>query len=245
QYPENAKVIFLPTQAAKDSEILSKIEKSLEKGATLVFTSGFLTNAKNPEQLAELAGIKYPVEVDPGKANQIIVDDEKQEILHGLDFEAKLELNGGTALLNAIQNSKEIPFFVKSKAGNGNVYTVNSHTFSQADFDAVGEVLLCPKPLGLLEMPQVWANIFHNEINEELDFELNAPTRLVVQPLGESAWLFHNYNQTKQDFVFRKPDLSNADLINAFTGELIETTGDAIKLTLQPRSRIWIKNNTN
>jgi hypothetical protein len=241
QYPENAKVIFLPTQAAKDSEILHKIENSLENGATIVFTSGFLANAKNAEKLAELAGIKYPVEIKPGKADHILVEGVETEILHGLDFEAELELTSGRSLLGAIANLKEIPFFVKSVSGNGKVYTLNTHTFSQADFDAVGEVLLCPKPLGLLEIPKGWANIFHNEINSNLDFELNAPTRICVQPLGDSAWLFHNYNKTQTEFTFSKPGLSNTKLINAFTGEEIKTVGDELKLNLQPRTRVWVK----
>lgn len=240
-YPENEKVIFLGTQAAKDQDILSKVEKSLEQGATLVFTSGFLANANHSEKLSGLAGVKYPVKIKPGKAKHILVEGKEQEILHGLDYEAMVELTTGNTLLSASDNGKEIPFFIKSISGKGKVYTMNSHTFSQADFDAVGEVLLCPKPLGLMEMPKVWNNTFHNEINEGLNVKLDAPTRICVQPLGESAWLFHNYNKTKTEFTFSKPGLSDGKLVNAFTGEEIKTSNNEIKLNLSPRSRVWVK----
>ncbi len=245
QYPENATVVFLPTQAAKDPDILTKIEKSLTNGATMVFTTGFLTNAKNGKQITKLAGIDYPLNITPIKADGVVNDGNYEKIKYGLDLEATPVLTTGKPLLTAVANSKEIPFFIKSEYKSGTVYTLNSHTFSQADFDAVGEVLLCPKPLGLLEIPETWANTIRNEIVSPLNFKLNAPTRIVVQPMGGSAWMFHNYNRSKADFSFIKPSLSKANLIDGFTGEVLSTSGDTLKLSLQARSRIWVKNNTN
>ena len=245
QYPENAKVVFLPTQAAKDSDIFAKIKKSLDNGATIVFTTGFLANARNGEQIAELAGVEYPVKVTPINADGIINNGIYETVLHGLDLEGTPILTNGKSLLNAVFDSKQIPFFIKHEHETGTVFTLNSHTFSQADFDAVGEVLLCPKPLGLLEIPEVWANILRNEIIKPLNFELLASTRIVVQPTGNAAWMFHNYNQVKKDFVFVKPGLSETQLINGFTGDVLPTNGDTLKLSLQARSRMWVKIGSN
>ncbi len=245
QYPENAKVVFLPTQASKDIDILTKIEKSLANGATLVFTTGFLANATDGKQIAELAGVEYPFEVNPIKADGVINSGNYEVIIHGLDLEGTPILTTSESLLNAVSGSATIPFFIKSEHKNGTVFTINTHTFSQADFDAVGEVLLCPKPLGLIEIPTSWANILRNEIISELDFELYGPTRIVVQPMGNSVWMFHNYNQTKEDFVFVKSGLSKAKLIDGFTGNTLEISGDTLKLSLQPRSRIWVKDGIN
>ncbi|MBT3382934.1 MAG: hypothetical protein HN778_08480 [Prolixibacteraceae bacterium] len=245
QYPENAKVVFLPTQAAKDNNIFSKIEKSLNNGATMVFTTGFLANTENGKQIAELAGVEYPIEVAPIKADGIINNGIYETVLHGLDLEGTPVLTNGKSLLNAVADSKQIPFFIKSEYKTGTVFTLNSHTFSQVDFDAVGEVLLCPKPLGLLEIPETWSNIVRNEIVKPLNFELLAPTRIVVQPTGNSAWMFHNYNQAKKDFVFVKTGLSETQLINGFTGDILPTNGDTLKLSLQARSRMWVKKVNN
>jgi len=241
QYPEDAKVILLPTQAAKDKNILQKIEKSLQNGSTLFLTAGFLANAQKGARIAELAGIKYPVVVEPGKADHILVDDKVTEILHGIDYEADLKLADGQTLLNAKDNLREVPFFIKSASGN--VYTMNSHTFSQADFDAVGEVLLCPKPLGLMEMPESWVNKIREEINAPLGFNLKALTRICIQPLNEKSWVFHNYNKTETDVVFTKDNLADSKLINGFTGKEVAISDNSLKITLPPRSRIWIKDN--
>lgn len=245
KYPEGAKVVFLPTQAAKDFNILEKIEKSLAMGATLVFTTGFLANATDGKQIAELAGVEYPFEVKSIKADGVINNSKYEKITHGLDLEGIPILTNGKSLLNAVVGSKQIPFFIKAEHETGTVFTLNSHTFSQADFDAVGEVLLCPKSLGLLEIPETWANILRNEIISELDFELYGRTRIVVQPTGDSAWMFHNYNQTKENFIFVKSGLSNAQLINGFTGESLSVNGDTLKLSLKPRSRVWVKYKTD
>ncbi len=245
QYPEKAKVVFLPTQAAKDPDILTKIEMSLANGATIVLTTGFIANAKNGKRIAELAGIDYPLHVASIKADGVLNGGNYEKIKYGLDLEGIPVLTNGKSLLNAVLDSKEIPFFINSEYKTGTIFTLNSHTFSQADFDAVGEVLLCPKPLGLLEIPTTWANIIRNEIVSPLNFKLNAPTRIVVQPMGDSAWMFHNYNQTKEDFSFSRPGLSKAKLIDGFTGEVLSTNGDMLKLSLQARSRIWVKNDSN
>ncbi len=245
QYPENALVILLPTQAAKDLDILKKIEKSLAKGATIVFTSGFIANAKDSKKIAELAGIKYPVNINPVKAEKILNNGKYEKITNGLDLETIPILTNGKALLNAEVDSRLIPFFIQSEHKSGSIFTINSHTFSQADFDAVGEVLLCPKPLGLLEIPTAWVNTIRNAIISPLNYELLAPTRIVVQPIGKSDWMFHNYNQTKEDIIFIKSNLSKTKLLNVFTGDTITTYGDTLKLNLQARSRIWIKEVNN
>lgn len=242
QYPSNATAILLPTQAAADKEILSKVEKSLSKGATIIFTTGFLANATNGEKLAELAGVKYPININPFKAEKIIVNNKSRPIKNGLDMESKLVLTGSESILNAKVGSRSIPFFIKSKRNNSEVFTLNTHTFSQADFDRVGEVLLCPKSLGLLEIPKQWANTIRDSFTSNLDFSLDAKTRIVVQPLGTTGWVFHNYNKTKETFTFNSDKINTMNLVNGFTGEVINATNGELTLTMDPRSRIWIKN---
>ena len=240
QYPTDAKVIFLPTQAAADKEILSKVETSLANGSTIVFTVGFLANAVNGNKLAELAGIKYPIKISPQKASHIIVDFKNIKINYGLDIEGNISLTNGKSLLTAASKSK-VPFLVKSGKDGSNIYTLNTHTFSQEDFDRVGEVLLCPRPLGLLELPKSWSNTIRESFNSKLDIQLDSPTRIAVQPLGTTGWVFHNYNKTKETITFETNELSKLKLTNGFTGEAIKIENNKLQLTMEPRSRIWIK----
>ena len=241
KYPENSSVIFLPTQAAMDKDILKKIEKSISNNATIIFTVGFLANAKDGKKLAALAGIKYPVIIEPIKANSILVGGNIEKISIGLDLEANIQIVNGKSLLNSIVGSKNIPFLVKSNQINASIFTLNSHTFSQEDFDKVGEVLLCPKPLGLLEIPKKWANTIRNVFTANLFFKLNAATRISVQPLGKTGWIFHNYNKTKENISFIKQDLCEENLLNGFTKEHINTDNDTLNIRLKPRSRMWVK----
>ncbi len=240
QYPEDAQVIFLPTQAAADVEILSKVKNSISKGSTVIFTTGFLANAVGGKELADIAGVKYPVTIEPQKATHAIENNIFVKIKYGLDLESEVSTTHGKTILTAAGNGK-IPFFIRSYKDGGMIYTINTHTFSQKDFDKVGEVLLCPKPLGLLEIPESWANKIRKAFTMNLYFQLDAPTRIVIQPLGNSGWVFHNYNTTKKTFSFKTDEIRNAKLIDGFTGKVIEHKDDKLELTLEPRSRIWIK----
>ncbi len=240
EYPTDAKVIFLPTQAAADVEILSKVKNSIAKGSTVIFTTGFLANAVWGEKLADIAGVKHPVVVKPLKATHAVVNGKFVKVEHSLDLESKVSLTHGKEILAAAGNGK-IPFFIRSYKDGGMIYTINTHTFSQKDFDKVGEVLLCPKQLGLLEIPETWANKLREAFTMKFYFNLDAPTRIVAQPLGGSGWVFHNYDKTKESFTFTSDDFKNAKLVNGFTGEVIEHQDNKLELTLEPRSRIWIK----
>ena len=241
RYPQNAPVVFLPTQAAADKKILSKIEKSLSNNTTIIFTTGFLANAADGKKLAALAGIKYPITTAPITANSILVDGNFENISIGLDLEASIQIVNGKSLLKAKVGENSIPFLVKSNQTNANIFTLNSHTFSQEDFDKVGEVLLCPKPSGLLEIPKKWANTIRNIFTSKLNFELNAATRISVQPTGKAGWIFHNYNKTTQNISLVKQNLGEKKVLNGFTGKVLNTDNDTLNLRLEPRSRMWVK----
>ncbi|MCP5063497.1 MAG: hypothetical protein GY936_13675, partial [Ignavibacteriae bacterium] len=242
QYPVDAKVILLPTQASADEEILSKVESSLSSGATIIFTSGFLANVNDGKKFTDLVGVKYPIEISPQKAQKIIVDNKSVSIKNGLDLEGNLVLTDGEPLLNAKVGSSKIPFLIRSKKNNSSIFTLNTHTFSQADFDRVGEVLLCPKSLGLLEIPKLWVNTIRESFTSKLGFSLDAPTRIVVQPIGTSGWMFHNFNKTKETFTFDSDGIEDMKLVNGFTGEVIKPDNSKLTISIEPRSRIWIKN---
>ena len=221
EYPVNAQVLFLPTQAAVDSDVFAKIQHSMQQNATIIFTAGFLATAKDGKKLAEIAGLNWPIRVSPMRTP--------------LALEAKLKTTNTNVLLSVKVGSGKIPFLTKKD----NVFVLNTHTFSQADFDAVGEVLLCPRQLQLLEISQSWANKIRQVFNARLGLKLDAPTRVTLQPLGQSGWFIQNYNQKETNINFSASDLGH--VFNGFTGEEIDSTGNQLQLILPPRSRIWLK----
>lgn len=222
EYPENAQVVFLPTQAAAGPQIFDKVQKTLKDKRIIIFTSGFLSAASTGQQLAELAGLVWPMNPVKDRTTPVAVE---------FDF----ELASAKELLSINHMGKSIPLLTQKD----NVFVLNTHTFSQADFDAVGEVLLCPRPLGLLEIPQDWANTLRKAFNEMLNINLDAPTRIVLQPLGNAGWVLHNYNREEKEITFAAKGLES--LTNGFTGESVNVEDGKVSITLAPRSRIWLK----
>ncbi len=235
-YPDQAQTIFLPTQAATDPEIVSKVESSLQQGARIFMTAGFLSKLKDGDKLISKAGISTPV-LKQLPADQIIIDGTIEALERPLDLEAEFDVTNATIVLNAKVGNADIPFLTKSK--DGQIYVLNSHTFSQADFDAVGEVLLCPRQLGLLDLPKSWANSIRLAFNEKLNISLNAPTRVTMQTLQNGDIVIHNYNKSEA-----KIELSGKDFngyVDAFNNLELEKTSTSISIDMKPRSRVWLR----
>ncbi|MCM4172803.1 hypothetical protein DHD32_15025 [Arenibacter sp. TNZ] len=232
-YPENAETIFLPTQAAADPDIVGKVMASHKQGKRIIMTAGFLATVDDKGKLAKLAGILKP-KIGVINAEKIILDGSETTLERPLDLEAALKIKKAISMLEVKSGNSTIPFLTKSK--DGQVYVMNSHTFSEADFEAVGEVLLCPRPLGLLDLPTPWANVLRNVFNEQLQIELKAPTRITLQPMENGDLILHNYN--KEDVEFQLKGFEGNGYLDAFTGQKLDNASGTLKM--KPRSRLWL-----
>ncbi len=240
-FPEDARVVFLPFQAAADAAIPRKIEAAIARGTRLVMTAGFLAKAHNGAQLAAVAGLHGPVLAEPMQASEILVDGNPVQVTHGLDLQAKLRTDGAEMLLAAAVSGKAVPFLTRNTFHGTPVFVLNTHTYSQEDFDAVGEVLLAPRPLGLLEVPKAWANAIRDLFTAPLGLLLDAPTRVTLQPMGEAGWFIHNYNEEPSHVVLSLDSELTGKPIDGFTGEPLAHEGCRIEMLLPPRSRKWVR----
>lgn len=238
KYPINGSVIFLPTQAATDQDILAKIIKSLNNGAKIIMTTGFIANANGGEKLAQLAQIKWPLQDAPTDTDTIISEDNALKLKFPLKMGYSIVPDGANTLL---QPSANHPFLVQNQ--NKNIYVLNSHTFSQQDFDDVGEVLLCPRQLGLLELPRPWMNTIRSAFYSKDEPILDAPSRVTMQQLADHSFMIHNYNQEITTVNIRLPQA--AVCTDGFSEKTIPAEGKGLKLEMTPRSRIWIRVNRN
>ena len=232
QYPENSSVIFLPTQAAADKYIVPKIIRSLDKGAKIILTTGFLVNANGKEELARMAGVNLSTNPSYNISETIINDGHTELLKFPLTEEYQIMPNGAKVLLQTAVNQ---PFLVQNK----NLFLINTHTFSQQDFDAVGEVLLCPRQIGLLELPRSWMNTIRSAFHPKDEPVLDAPSRVSMQELSDHSFIIHNYNQEKTvvNIVLKEATVYK----DGFTGKPIPANGKEIRLEMEPRSRIWVK----
>ena len=236
QYPANAEVIFLPTQSAADKDIFSKIQKSIQNGTRIIVTAGFLASVRNGEKLSELAGIRFPVLSNSMKAEEIIVDNQSLKIEMPLEIETSLYVETAEVLLEALVAGKRIPYLTGNLENN--IYVLNAHTFSQADFDAVGEVLLCPNPLGLLKVPKEWANTIREVFNAPLNIHLDSPVKVSMQTLGNGDIVIHNYNDAK---IEARLNAENYHYVDMITNKDLSSNNGIIILDMPARSRIWLR----
>ena len=236
EYPKNAKVIFLPTQAAADTAIMAKIQQSLDQGAKIIMTAGFIAHTNCGEQLAHLAGIKYPLTVQPTSAEAVISDGLPQQLKFPLQSGFQIHPDGASTVLKTAGPDSN-SFLVVNQ--NKTVYVLNTHTFSQQDFDAVGEVLLCPRQIGLPELPKPWANAIRSAFQSDNSPIIDAPTRVSVQYLSDGSFVIQNYNQETAIVKVLLPKA--AENFDGFTRKPIPAKGPEIELEMVARSRIWIK----
>ncbi|HOF41028.1 MAG TPA: hypothetical protein PLD73_13220 [Candidatus Hydrogenedentes bacterium] len=237
-FPHEAKVLFLPEQAASDPGVIGKLRARLSRGGRVIVTAGFL--ARRPEA-AELAGLE-PVHLDPVRAEAVLLNGEPVPVQHGLDLAALLKPGDADVLLEALVDSTPVPFLIRRRFQNSGLYVLNCHTFSQADFDAVGEVLLAPRELGLLELPQGATDLLRAVFLEPLGLALDAPTRVCLQPFGEQEFFVQNYNETPVSAVLRAPaSVAGGTWHNQLTGAEIPVSDGNLIIDLGARSRCWLK----
>ena len=236
QYPEEARVVFLPSQAATDMEIMAKIKKSLQKGSRIIVTSGFLASVRDGEELSELAGVEFPVISNSLEAQEIIIEEKSVKMDLPLEIETKLSPTTAEVLLEALVEGNRIPYLTVNKEEN--IFVLNSHTFSQADFDAVGEVLLCPKPLGLLKVPKEWANTIREVFNTPLNIHLDSPVKVSLQTLGNGDIVIHNYNEDK---IEARLNLSEENYVDMITNKGVSIENGIAIFHMPARSRMWLK----
>ena len=112
---------------------------------------------------------------------------------------------------------------------------IHSH---RKDFDAVGEVLLSPRQIGLTELPESWVNMIRSSFTNEDEPFFGAPSRVTIQHLSDDSFFINNYNQETITLNILLPQA--AGYIDGFSGEKISTGGKNIEFQMKPRTRIWL-----
>ena len=149
KFPADAPVIFLPAQAAADPDLLDHINKARTRGTDLIFTTNLLIVSPDGDKLARLAGVGPDIQSKPTRT-QLMQDSGKANVT--IDLESTIEGKAVPGNIVCTSGDKQLALLTVSETASGRIALLNTHTYSQADFDAVGEVLLCPRPLGLLDI---------------------------------------------------------------------------------------------
>lgn len=145
EFPGEAPVIFLPAQAAADPDLYGHVQKARARGAHLILTTNLLIAWPPGRELAAEIGVNPDFRSAPTHA-ACGTESESAEVI----LESPIEVTPRSDDVICVSRGRRLLLLRTA----GNLSLLNTHTYDQADFDAVGEVLLCPRPLGLLSLSE-------------------------------------------------------------------------------------------
>jgi hypothetical protein len=241
EFPTDAREIILPTQAASDPDIASKVDAAIDRGTTLILTAGFLANAQ---------GLPWTIASDPVKAESVInPTTTKRTAVENLTLESREGPRGFKRKLMAEAEGQRYPFLSVGQKEASTLIFLNVHTYSQADFDAVGETLLSPRPLSLLDLPMDAFTPLRMRLGQIGPKPwLDAPARVTFQPLGDSSWFLLNNSAQPAEAELRMFGVNGDKFEDALTGEVLRAQGRpggfnlwTLKFDIEGRGRRWIR----
>jgi hypothetical protein len=255
-FPESASVIFLPAQAAADAQLLAHVRNARARGAVIVVTASLLCTAPDADQLAHLAGLDQKLHSAPLQAQLLsLTPESRQRKPTGarVDLETPLEIDAGPNDILCAAGGGHYGLLAVSKRPGPRMAVLNTHTFSQADFDRVGEVLLAPRPLGLLEAGGQPLQALRAAFRGPGDVVFAAPSCVTLHQLGKrdgaASYVIQNFNEHAVSVALTVPLASARPhrFRDAFTARavacgIVESPArGTLTLDIPPRGRVWIQ----
>ncbi len=235
EFPQNAPVIFLPAQAAADPDLCEHVRRARARGAHLVLTTNLLIVWPHGRELATALGVDPNLSSAPlqARAGEAIVD-----------LEAPIEAASQAGDVVCIDGTREL-LLLRTK---GNLSLLNTHTYNQADFDAVGEVLLCPRRLGLLSLEGEALSALRRAFSAGDQPKLEGPASVTYHPFvgaTRGACVVQNFNDEVVEVSLVLP-AERIRWVDRFAGTPISGRAirvkDGVRLSfpIPARDRIWI-----
>ncbi|MFH1718727.1 MAG: hypothetical protein ABIF19_15335 [Planctomycetota bacterium] len=246
EFPDEAPVIFLPAQAAAEPLLAEHVNKARARGARLIVTTNLLITSPDGEKLARMVGVDPKIQSSPTRA-RLMQESEKANVT--IDLESPIEGKAGPGNIVCTSGDKQLALLTVNETPRGHVALLNTHTYSQADFDAVGEVLLCPRSLGLLEINGPALSTLRETFGSSA---FDGPGCVTFHPFGSSggrSCVIQNFNDRAVDVTvtMRIEKGKSNKFVEAFAGTAIaagpgESRDDVtLHLFVPARGRVWIR----
>jgi hypothetical protein len=194
QYPTEAKVAFLPAQAAADPEIIDRMIQHLRQGATLIVTPAFIRMAGHIA--SELAGTQVGETLLPMAATAFKTGARNLPLSVPLELDGALIPVDAEVRLWANLDHVNLPLLTSRRTDRGQVFVLNTRTFSQQDFLDAEEWLLAPKPRGLSAIRQELADILHSAWLRPLNVSFKAPAGVALYLFDSNRCLYNFTDQS-------------------------------------------------
>lgn len=188
EYPKEAKVAFLPVQAAADTGLLEKMERHLQEGATLVVTPALLRALGS--NVCTLAGVEIGAGAEPAATTNFHIGNIPVVAASPVELDGGLKVAGCAVPVTATIEGRSVPFLTYHAVGRGRLFVLNARTFSEEDFGKEGEWLLAPRPLGLATLPQPLADKIRDSLLSPLGLRFRAPSGVSLVLFGKEACVY-------------------------------------------------------
>jgi hypothetical protein len=179
-----------------------------------------------------------------------------------IDLESPIEARPGDIVCTA--DERQILFLRPAATLSSSISLLNTHTYNQADFDAVREVLLCPRPLGLLAMrgPALSAlrAVFGNRLPTRYDPAMweelcipvfDGPSCVTFHPFypGGESCVIQNFNASLVNVTVTVPVQNGqpSGFVERFARKPVATRSAeskgtaALDIPIPARGRVWIQ----
>jgi hypothetical protein len=246
KFPTGSPIIFLPAQASADPDLLEHVNKARTRGAQIIFTTNLLIASPDGDKLARMVGVGKDIQSKPTRAS-LMQKPRKANVT--IDLESPIEGKTMPGNILCTSSNKQLALLTVVETSHGRIALLNTHTYSQADFDAVGEVLLCPRPLGLLGINGPALSALREAFGGTA---FDGPACVTYHPLGPAgsgSCVIQNFNDKTVKVTVTtniQKDKSNK-FIEAFSQRPIPISKTSSKnrisldLTIPARGRIWIR----
>jgi len=268
KFPESASVILLPAQAAADPNLLMHINRARARGAYLIITTNLLIASPDRDEIARIVGLSPNIQSKPIRGSLMSFSPRTRKFKKTnvkIDLESPIETKAGSGDILCTTGDRQVALLTLTDKPNSGVALLNTHTYSQSDFDAVGEVLLCPRPLGLLDMKgqplsalrAVFGNRAITENNTTILPKLRFPifdgpncvTFHPFYPYTDGSCVIQNFNDEAVNvtITIQIQENKSNQFIETFTGKPILTRATESKsnvvldLLIPARGRVWVQ----
>lgn len=265
KFPENAPVIFLPAQAASDSNLLRHINKARDRGAHLIISTSLLIASPDSDELSRIVGLSTKIKSQPVRARLLSSSPKSRKVENTnvmIDLESPIEIIPKPTDIVCTAEDRKLMLLSVTETSRGRITLLNTHTYNQADFDRVGEVLLCPRPLGLLDMDGSALSAFRaafynsritgkkNIMPKFLFPVLDGPGCVTIHPFENGDCVVQNFNNKQVRITVTLRLLKNKSnrFIDGFTEKPIpdrtvnSNSNVSLDLQIPSRDRVWIRN---
>ncbi len=239
EFPENAPVIFLPAQAAADPDLYERVKKARARGAHLIVTTNLLITWPRGRELATAVGVDPDLKSAPVRA---VCDTGAGAV--EVDLESPIEVTPQAGDVVCADGTRQLLLLRTA----GNLSLLNTHTYNQADFDAVDEVLLCPRRLGLLSIQGTALSALRTAFAGGQRPVFEGPAGVTYHPstdAGDGVCVVQNFNDEAVGIGLILP-AGRIRLVDRFSGMPIPARAsrveDAVRLTftIPARGRVWV-----